>query len=573
MTSRTRIFRFVLCLCAVIALACPSFATQAEKQLGAGVSLFQDINTAAGSELIVNSVTIDPANPAVTLKAAVGKDTVLTDDPYKGRESISNLTARRGALIGVNADFFPFTGDPLGVCIIDGELVSEPDNHRCCLVVLKDHTLSFDNPVFDAKLTLSNGTSRQIDGINRERDTNQVVIYTQSFGAHTPSKYTGTEVVATSGDLPIKVGKSINLTVTEVRTDSRNTSIPKDGVIISSGSPAAYFLKENLKPGDKLSIQVGIKSTNKVDWSQVEQAVGGGPWLLKDGRQYIDGKSESFPDVFCTARHPRTAVGITADGKLMIVTVDGRQTISKGINLPDLASLMKKLGAVNAINLDGGGSTTLSYRGSIINSPSGGEQRQVADALLVFSDPIALPELPKLKLNLPQAEIAAGEGAQLYLTWGDDAQVLTPDQLKNVVWGTGNASGFVNQMGYLTPIKLRRGSVSAYYGSQIVSSDVKVIPGAPSNLDVVLIPDKTNQLKATATVTLTDVNGNPIAGKQVALVVTGGKADQDNGITNAKGEFTASITLDPNAAVKSVKASSGGLTASSDAKSHDAGTE
>ena len=99
------------------------------------------------------------------------------------------------------------------------------------------------------------------------------------------------------------------------------------------------------------------------DWSQVDQAVGAGPWLVKSGAEAIDTEDEGMDVAYFSKRHPRTAVGVTADNKLLIVTVDGRQPISQGVTLVELAALMKQLGAVNAINLDGGGSTTLSVKG------------------------------------------------------------------------------------------------------------------------------------------------------------------------------------------------------------------
>jgi hypothetical protein len=157
------------------ALACPAFSLQVTKQLAPGVSLVQDIDTNRGSALIVNVVSVDLANPAVSLKAAIGEDVVYVKDPVEGREAISSLTARTGALIGVNADFFPFTGDPLGTCIINGELISEPGSNRATLAIRGDHTAFFDTPRSEASLTLTNGISRQIDGINRARETLLVV--------------------------------------------------------------------------------------------------------------------------------------------------------------------------------------------------------------------------------------------------------------------------------------------------------------------------------------------------------------------------------------------------------------
>ena len=566
MFHRYRFTAAILCVFALAALACPAFATQTTKQLATGVTLYQEINTTAGAELVVNSVTVDLKAEGVSIKAAVGKDVILTEDALKGCETIAAMTGRRNAVVGINADFFPLgtdrQGDPLGVCVIDGELVSEPSPHAAVVVVLKDGTFAFDNPTWEASLTLANGVSRQIDGINRPRETNQVIAYTSMFDSFTRSKYKGTEVVCTSDDLPVQSGKTINLTVVEVRTDSVNTPIPKGGMVLSAGGPASFFLKENLKPDDKLTVKFDIKSANATDWTQVQQAVSGKPFILKDGKEFINLEAEKVAKTFSTYRHPRTALGITADGKLMLVTVDGRQSISRGISLSDLSALMKRLGAVNAINLDGGGSTTMSYRGGVINSPSGGVQRAVADGLLVFANPVAMDELPKLTINAPADGIPAGETTQLSLTYDDDGEALPREQTDKVVWASANGMGFINQQGCSMPIRARRGSMMAFYGAQQVSLDVNVVAGEPKKIDIAIAPDKNDPLRAQAVVTLTDANSNHCVAKPVTLAVTGGKADVETGSTDDKGAFSASITWDAAAADRSVKATSDTLTSS-----------
>jgi len=266
----------MLWLLVFLSIAAPAGATEVTNQLAPGVTLRQEIDTDPASALIVTSVTVDLSASGVSIRPALGQDTVIESDATKGRETISAMTARRKALLGVNANFFPFTGDPFGVCIIDGELVSEPAWNRASVGWSKSGGIIFDNPRFDANLTLSTGVCRQIDGINRSRETNEVIVYTAAFGTTTGGKYAGTEIVATSNDLPIRIGKSLNLTVTQVRTDAVNTPIPKDGVVISAGGPAAWFLKENLKPGDTLCARVDVRSASSCDWSGVEQAVGAG---------------------------------------------------------------------------------------------------------------------------------------------------------------------------------------------------------------------------------------------------------------------------------------------------------
>ncbi|MGC8863350.1 MAG: phosphodiester glycosidase family protein, partial [Armatimonadota bacterium] len=477
-------------------------------------------------------------------------------------------------------------------------LVSEPPGNRAAVAVTRDRTVFFDTPRLDASLVTANGASRRIDGINRIRETNQIVLYTPIFGANTGNRFKSVDLVCTSSDLPIRVNTPIKLTVTEIRPDATDTPIPGDGVIISGGGEAAAFLAENIKLGDTITVRFDVKSPNDLDWTNVAQAVGGGPWLLRQGKPWIDTVAEGFSvSGFEKARHPRTAIGLTRDNKLLLVTVDGRQTISAGISLPDLAALMKRLGAVTAINLDGGGSTSLSVRGILVNAPSGGIEREIASALLVFVPEQAEEEQPLPTITGLPPEIVSGQGMMLQLAWPDRSTSLSveelevsathikpgvardstapnrpgesletrlsqePEALRNVVWGTTGGVGFVNQSGYFTPVKARKGTVNAIYGSRIVSADVKVTPGPPAKLSAELQPDKTDPLRAMIVVTALDMNGNPVSAKEILLNVTGGKPDLERGTTDDKGSFSTGITWDQSALNRAAVATLGDLKA------------
>jgi exopolysaccharide biosynthesis protein len=135
---------------------------------------------------------------------------------------------------------------------------------------------------------------------------------------------------------------------------------------------------------------IGINTT---DWAEVTEALGGVSMLVHSMQPYVTVIDEAGGASFSTTRHPRTAVGVTKDNKLLFVTVDGRQPeLSNGISLDNLANLMIQLGAVDAMNLDGGGSTTLVIFDTIVNFPSDkdsdgnpGKERAVANSIVVKS--------------------------------------------------------------------------------------------------------------------------------------------------------------------------------------------
>ena len=129
-------------------------------------------------------------------------------------------------------------------------------------------------------------------------------------------------------------------------------------------------------PADSLDYQAAS------EWV-VEDALSAGPALLKDGNLNITADEEVFfgssiPDV-----HPRSAAGFTADGALILMVVDGRQDTSRGVYLEELAMLMRGVGAVEALNLDGGGSSALVVDGTLLNRPTGGVvEREVMSAIV-----------------------------------------------------------------------------------------------------------------------------------------------------------------------------------------------
>jgi exopolysaccharide biosynthesis protein len=115
--------------------------------------------------------------------------------------------------------------------------------------------------------------------------------------------------------------------------------------------------------------------------TNVWDVMGGSPILVANGARVVGTCTTSF----CSSRNPRTGVGVTADGKILMAVVDGRQAgWSVGVSLPKFAAIFRKLGAVSALNLDGGGSSTMVVRGDVVNRPSSGHERSVSTALMVL---------------------------------------------------------------------------------------------------------------------------------------------------------------------------------------------
>src|SRR5699024_618264 len=194
-------------------------------------------------------------------------------------------------------------------------------------------------------------------------------------------------------------------------TDHSVSLIIQDGKLVAPGVPGkkGAFAIEKSKPevvwtlpnkeGNDGNKPVSLaKSETAGDWHPA-QAVGGGPVLIKDGKIVLDYVAEGFGKSHAL-RHPRTAVGYKNETTLLWMVVDGRQAASVGVTLEELAQIMQERGAYEAVNLDGGGSSTMVAQNEVINVPtdiSGGNRnslRQNAGALIVSEAvPSATPQV------------------------------------------------------------------------------------------------------------------------------------------------------------------------------------
>ena len=299
-----------------------------------------------------------------------------------GREKTSTLLDRlRDARVvgGVNADFFLFAppGVPRGAHIEHGRVITGP---------ARDPALTIDSlgvarvEVLGIQGTIT-AANRRFRLANWNRIANAgLALFDANWGARTDTASSTIEV-AVSGT-PTRV--------TAIDTTVAGVAIPFDGAVVIAGRAASDSVRDALlalRPGDTVSLSVSITPRHPRD------AVGGRPRLVRDSAIVSDVDSVGGAG-FATTRHPRTAVGIRADGRVLLVVVDGRQKpYSDGMTLRELANLMLALGARDAINLDGGGSTTLVYvdaprNGSlrVANKPSDQQgERAVGNALGVIS--------------------------------------------------------------------------------------------------------------------------------------------------------------------------------------------
>lgn len=331
----------------------------------------------------IHVLEIDLTTPTVKLKAA------KANNRLRGNETTSSQARRNQqdglfVVAAVNADFYGLQGIPVGLQIIDRILLKEPSSSHPVFALTTAKTPVIEIVHLDGTLIFKNAAPLKINGINRARYQDDIILYNHYWGTNTGANIWGTEV-AVRYLTPFGVGDTVQCVVTDIQYKQGNRAIPGSaGCVISAHGKAAKTLIKTVHIQDTLAIFVQLPPLNK----PVQLALGGIPRIIRDGKISIEAEQEGIRPAFSTDRHPRTAIGYSRDGKqLFIMTVDGRQSgYSVGMTLEEVARFMKKRGCFQSLNLDGGGSTTMVINHQVVNQPSDPTgERAVANSLLILS--------------------------------------------------------------------------------------------------------------------------------------------------------------------------------------------
>lgn len=279
------------------------------------------------------------------------------------RERPSQLAARKSAVLAVNGGFFAYDGAAVGTVLVNGKWRRLPWNGRTSVGFDKAGRATIGALRTDARAVFGDGTSVIIRDLNGWPDGGRVTALTSDFAKFYKLSAGEMALVVENGFVTSKPGGG-------------GVNIPANGfVLIASGGARPPL--ERVTRGTRASLSI-----KPVNWPNITTALGGGPRLVRDGQIYVT--SEGFRADVTEGAGPRTAFGIDKEGRYIILVADGRQSYySTGLTLRELAATMQKLGAVDALNFDGGGSTALAVKGKIVNRPSDGTERRVANALLV----------------------------------------------------------------------------------------------------------------------------------------------------------------------------------------------
>lgn len=291
-------------------------------------------------------------------------------------ERTSAMAKDAGAIAAVNGDFGSFSHRPTHAFVVDGELVQTSPVNGAIFSVSSNGSMRIGAPTQAVTVSESDtGETVPIAAWNHGPPApGEIAAYTSAGGTlEAPRPFTCSARLLPSGPPSATAdGTERGYTVDQAACSSSRME-PGEGVVLSA-VPATdeATLIRSLAPGESMTIDWSL------GWPGVEEAIGGSNVLVSGGRVVLGPCSGAI-----CAPNPRTGIGLTADGRIVLVVVDGRQAGAGGMTLPAFASFMASLGVESAMNLDGGGSSTMVVKGGVANSPSDGFERSVTNAIVV----------------------------------------------------------------------------------------------------------------------------------------------------------------------------------------------
>jgi flagellar hook assembly protein FlgD len=326
---------------------------------------------------------------------------MLSNNTVIGRERLTSMQKRISATAtvgGVNADLFTFNeGLPSGMFMQSGVLTTPPHPRRSTVGITNDGRLLVQR-VQMLGTWQGNSQRRPLNGLNQRPGPEGVSLFTPDWGPTTPPANDTVEVTLSSVP-PAAPLTDITGTAVAVKP-AGGTPIPPGGAVLVGRGTSAGRLATEAPVGQQVTSRLVLRP----QWQGVVDAVGGGPLIVQNG-QPVFRALEQFSSSQLSVRNPRTAVGQRADGKIIFLTVDGRQPgYSTGLTNFELAQQMVRFGAVTASALDAGGSSTMAFDGRLLNRPSDpGGERAVADGLFVFYYGVQAP-VPSVQVLSPNGD-------------------------------------------------------------------------------------------------------------------------------------------------------------------------
>ena len=308
---------------------------------------------------------------------------------YTARQTVSTIASLYDAppahdvVAAVNASFFGTVPSITGAAASDGEMLDQPDSNYETFLFgpTRLPIIRPDIGHVTGKLTFADGSSTTLHSYNKARDADTIVAYTPQWAPTTGTIDEGVEVILVDVSYPMRSDKAVSGVVAAIETGaaSVNNAIPAGGMVLSATGTPATTIAGKVLAGDRLTM---FFDTSDGRWNNADMAITGIGWLLDNGTA----NSANWANYsYSTQRHPRTVLAWNNEN-LYLMVCDGRCNGIVGMTFQEMAEfLIGTLGATDAVNLDGGGSSTMWVNGQVRNLPSDncGTERAVGNAILL----------------------------------------------------------------------------------------------------------------------------------------------------------------------------------------------
>jgi hypothetical protein len=354
-----------------------------------GVTYTREVDFTLRGPIVLDVVTAPKPDGALYSLAPA-----LSNNALRARESLTRLETRVAAgatTVAIDGDDYDSSGAPSGILMQKGVLESAPGTGRSSLGIGGDGTLTMAR-VSLAGIWQGKGQSRPLL-LNTPAQSGKFTLYTPAYGTATPHESGVVEAVM--GSLPpAQLNTPMDGVVAQVTTAGATRIPPGGAVLVARGSVSMAQLKAEAPVGQKVEAMLSLSP----DWSKLASAIGGGPMLVRNGKPIFHA-GESFDPGQLNSRQPRSAIGQLADGRIVLVGVEGTNpAYSIGMSNYELAVELSRLGATSAFALGSGSASGIAFDGRLLTRPSSGTTPKVSDALVlsytgIYAAPPAVPVL------------------------------------------------------------------------------------------------------------------------------------------------------------------------------------
>ncbi|HCC07298.1 MAG TPA: hypothetical protein DEP72_03940 [Clostridiales bacterium] len=396
-----------------------------------GVDYQRDISLTDKGWLNIHVLKIDYSKKYIDIVPVYSKDT------YGKRDTLTNLMKGEDYIAGINSDFFDMRNNvsyQIGTLVEKGELLSTSNINEGCNNYATIF-LSKDNPFIDffdvnMKFYANDNLIFNIKHLNKVTNFDVPVLIDNRDLMKDTSKIDSIY----KGLYKIVIENGV---ITKFSTKGETVTVPENGYILVMKEKTIFEKNKGLAVGQKADFD--IKTSISVD--KVQYAISGSVKILEDGQVVNRG----VPN---TGRYPRTAIGITKNGEIIMLAIDGRSDESVGVTHEELATLMLDYGAYNAMNFDGGGSTTMAVKLpeealSVVNKVSDGSQRKIMNGLAVVNNS-KVSDAKEIKIQIDEKMLAPNQEVKLSVSGYDEFGNISNPDIKKIKWSFSGVKGKID---------------------------------------------------------------------------------------------------------------------------------